>query len=103
VSQAAGTQGRLPGITPTALFTFRVFLMPDGMPSHYEVEGRSPDGALTYFRAQSAGGRVEIDPAYSESKTWFERWLLEAAEDLRQADELLRHSEAPREDSRGSE
>jgi len=77
--------------------------MPDGMASHYEVEGRSPDGALTYFRAQSAQGRLEIDPAYSESKTWFETWLLEAAADLREADELLRHSEAPRADSRGSE
>lgn len=90
-------QPRLPGLMPTARISFTAYLMPDGLPSHYEVEGRSPEGSLTYYRAQAGTQAVSSDPAYQESLAYFAGWLLEAALDLAAADQALQRTEPPSE------
>jgi len=51
---------------PTASLTLRVFLMPEGGISHYEMRGLTIEGRQTYFRAQSSLQAFPHDAAFVE-------------------------------------
>lgn len=72
---------QLPGLEDTARLSLTAYLHADGGVSHYELEGRSPDGALTHFRAQASCTPFKCDPAYPEILAWFEKLVFAAARD----------------------
>jgi hypothetical protein len=51
---------------PTATVTLAVYLMPEGHVSHYEIIGKSIEGAQTYFRAQASRHVFPSDAAFVE-------------------------------------
>jgi len=80
------TQDHIPGLEPEAYLTLTTYLMPDGHVSHYEIEGRSPGGALTHARSQASTERFEYDPAWQETVGVYTQWVLRAVQELRAAD-----------------
>lgn len=63
----ADTPSQLPGIVPLGTVTLTVYITPDGSISHYEVQGRAPDGSLTAFRAQACLLPFEYDSGWVET------------------------------------
>lgn len=67
---------------PTAQITLRVFLMPEGHVSHYEMRGQTIDGTQTYFRAQSSLSAFPQDAAFVEMVAELALVVSVAASDL---------------------
>lgn len=90
------SQPRIPGVIPTARLSLTAYLMPDGRVSHYEIEGRSPDGALTHARAQASTSTFYHDEAWVETVSIFTEWVAAALEELAAAHTALDRTERPR-------
>lgn len=75
-------QPRLPGVTPVAVVSLRVFLHADGFVSHYEVEARGPNRDLVHFRAQASTGDFETDSAFIESSVYLAETVRTSLQEL---------------------
>jgi hypothetical protein len=62
--------------------TLRVFLMPEGGISHYEMRGQTIEGAQTYFRAQGSRSDFPSDSAFVEMVAYLAAVVSVASSDL---------------------
>lgn len=67
---------------PTASVTLTVCIMPEGPVSHYEMIGRTIEGAQTYFRAQGARSVFPTDSAFVEMVAHLAAVITQASHDL---------------------